>query len=166
MSLPNTALVRPAEDRDVPGIRLLAEATGLFPAVVLDDMIAGYLTRQKGDIWIVHEEPSSKSLTGFGFCEPERVADGVWNLVALAVDPSHQRRGIGVKMVAFLGKQLTEQGARLLLVETASTDEFERTSGFLKKAGFAEEARVRDYFESGVDKVIFRRKLQGASKSG
>jgi len=156
-------LVRPAEHSDIPGIIKLAEATGLFPADVLLDLISGYLTRQKDDVWIVHEETSfigRPILTGFGFCEIERAADGVWNLMALAVDPSHQRRGIGSKMVQFIESELTKQETRLILVETASADEFERTSGFLKKVGFVEEARIREYYEKGVDKVVFRRHLR------
>ena len=37
-----TASIRPAEIRDIPAIKSIADATGLFPSDMVDDMIAGY----------------------------------------------------------------------------------------------------------------------------
>ena len=160
------ASVRPAEQRDIPGIKFVAYATGMFPPDILDDMIAGYLTKKTSDIWLVHEDTSSETLTGFAFCELERGADGaVWNLVALAVDPSHQKHGIARKILAVLEGDLVGQRGRLLLVETGSTDNYEQTSSFLNKVGFHVEARIAEYYASGVDKVIFTRKIRRVSES-
>lgn len=153
--------VRPAEVKDIPAIKFVAHTSGMFPPDILDDMIAGYLSKKNADIWVVHEDPSSNSVNGFAFCEPDRTADGtVWNLVAVGVDPSHQRKGIGSKIVAFIEKKLIKQKGRLLLVETSSADDFHRTLFFLLKVGFKEEARIREYYEEGIHKVIFWRKLQ------
>jgi len=164
----STGVVRPAELRDIPTIKFVAHTSGMFPPDILDDMITGYLSKKNADIWVVHEDTSnnSSSVTGFAFCEPDRMADGaVWNLVALGVDPSQQRKGVASKIVAFIEKKLTKQKGRLLLVETSTADDFHRTSSFLTKVGFKEEARIREYYEAGIDKVIFWRKLQAETQA-
>ena len=51
-----TITIRPATARDIPAIGSLAEATDLFPADMLDDMIAGYLSEEAPDIWFVAED--------------------------------------------------------------------------------------------------------------
>ena len=45
--------------------------------------------------------------------------------------------------------------AKLLLIETSSVDSFELTRAFYRKLGFVEEARVREYYGPGDDKIIF-----------
>ncbi len=46
-----------------------------------------------------------------------------------------------------------------LSVGTAGVAEFEYVRKFYAKHGFEEEARIRDFYESGVDKVVFRKLL-------
>ena len=48
---------------------------------------------------------------------------------------------------------------RFLLVETSGLPEFEDTRRFYRTRGYGEEARIRDFYTSGEDKVIFRRAL-------
>lgn len=54
---------------------------------------------------------------------------------------------------------LSKQGANVLLVETSGEAAFERTRMFYRKNDYVEEARIRDFYEDGVDKVIFWKKL-------
>ena len=41
------------------------------------------------------------------------------------------------------------------MIETSSVDSFEPTRAFYRKLGYVEEARVREYYGPGDDKVIF-----------
>lgn len=147
-----TISIRTAEARDVGAIGRLAETTDLFPAEMLDDMIAAYLDGSKTDIWFVAEQGD---LTGFGFCEPERMADGAWNLLAIGVAPDRQGQGIGALMLDYLETALRAVNARILIVETLGTDEYQLTREFYLKNGFVEEARIRDFYERGGDKIVF-----------
>ena len=151
--------IRPVERADIPNIKIIAEAAELFPGDMLDDMIAPYFARTARDIWFVvtqEDEP-----VGFGFCEPERMTDGAWNLLAIGVSPERQGQGLGGAMMAYLENQLKDQGERVLLVETMGTLAFEATRAFYKKSGYAEEARIRDFYEAGADKVIFWKNVSG-----
>ncbi len=151
-----TISIRRAGKRDVAAIGRLAEATDLFPSEMLDDMIAGYLDGSKPDFWFVAEQGD---LLGFGFCEPERMADGAWNLLAIGVAPDRQGQGVGAAMLGHLAAELANAEARILIVETLGTDEFQPTRDFYMKNGFDEEARIRDFYEDGGDKVIFWKRV-------
>jgi ribosomal protein S18 acetylase RimI-like enzyme len=149
--------IRPAEKRDVPDIKAIADATGLFPSEMLGDMISGYFDGSKTDIWFVYvlgDHPVS-----FGFCEPERMTQGTWNLLAIGVQPDHQGTGIGAAMMAYLEGRLAEQGQRVLIVETMGTPELARARAFYRKNGYAEEARIREFYEAGADKVVYWKHL-------
>jgi len=49
--------------------------------------------------------------------------------------------------------------ARVLLVETSGTVEFTRTRSFYEHIGYTQEARIRDYYDKGDDKIVFYRAL-------
>lgn len=149
--------IRPVERHDLPHLEAIADATELFPSEMMGDMIAGYLDGSKPDIWFtafMDGEPIS-----FGFCEPERMTEGTWNLLAIGVRPDHQGNGVGGAMMAYLEKQLKERGERILLVETMGIPAFERTCAFYRKNGYTEEARIREFYEAGADKVVFWKRL-------
>ena len=145
--------IRPAGKNDVPFLEAIADATGLFPSEMLDGMIAGYFDRSTQDIWFVCEDGGQA--ISFGFCEPERMTVGTWNLLAIGVLPERQSAGVGAAMLRYLENQLRQRDARVLLVETLGTPEFARTREFYLKNGFVEEARIRDFYEAGGDKVVF-----------
>jgi ribosomal protein S18 acetylase RimI-like enzyme len=54
---------------------------------------------------------------------------------------------------------LAERGERVLLVETSGTEDFEYVRAFYRKNGYEEEARIREFYAAGVDKIIFRKML-------
>ena len=87
------------------------------------------------------------------------MTEGTWNLLAIAVLPERQGAGFGSAMIRYLEERLTEQGERILLVETMGTPEFEATRAFYGKNGFTEEARIREFYEAGADKVVFWKHL-------
>ncbi len=149
--------IRPVEKADVPHIEQIAEATELFPAAMLDDMISGYFDMSKNDIWFAYMQEGAT--ISFGFCEPERMTDGTWNLLAIGVAPEHQGLGIGSAMMRYLEDRLAAQGARILLVETMGTPELAQTRSFYRKNGYTEEARIREFYEPGADKVVFWKHL-------
>lgn len=51
------------------------------------------------------------------------------------------------------------RGERILLVETSSLPMFERMRAFNRKCGYNEEARIRDFYQAGEDKLVFRKAL-------
>ncbi len=153
----NEPKIRPARLSDIPAIESVAEDAALFPAEMLDGMIAGYLQKTTRDIWFVSEQEDR--VVGFGFCEPERMTSGTWNLLAIGILAKYRGRGIGGTMMRHLEDRLRSEGARVLIVETMGTPAFGRTRAFYQANGYTEEARIREFYEPGGDKVIFWKHL-------
>ena len=85
------------------------------------------------------------------------MTDQTWNLQLIAIRPNRQGQGRGAKLLRYVEQTLMAQGGRILLVETLSS--LERTQAFYHKCGYEEEARIRDFYATGYDKVVFRKAL-------
>lgn len=153
----NTLTTRPAEAGDVPAIRAIVAATELFPPEMLDDMIASHLGGDATEFWIVADD--GQGPLGFAYCAPEVMTEGTWNLLAIGVMPDRHGTGAGRALVTCIETMLVARSARVLLIETMGTPEFDRTRRFYQQCGYVEEARIRDYYEAGGDKIVFWKAL-------
>jgi ribosomal protein S18 acetylase RimI-like enzyme len=143
--------------QDVPDLCVVLDQTGLFPSDMLPDMLAPSLTEDAPGVWLSCKE-EGKAI-GFAYTVPEEMADGTWNMLALAVLPDLQKKGIGAALVAATEKHLAAKHQRILIVETSSTIDYAGARSFYSKCGYDEEARIRDFWAAGDDKVIFRKAI-------
>ncbi len=151
------ATVRATSPGDLPGLKALVDAVGLFPSAMLDGMIAAYLRRDFSEgFWLTLDAGGPM---GVVYCGPERMTQGTWNLYLIAVHPDLQGQGHGKALLRHVEEALTMRGERLLLVETSGLPAFAPVRAFYRKGGYDEEARIRDYYQEGEDKVVFRRAL-------
>lgn len=148
--------IAPATAEDIAALGRIAEAAGLFPADLLPGMIAPALSGAP-DIWLVGHRGGVPS--GFCFLEPERLTEGTWNMLALAVDPGAQRSGLGRAVVAAAEAALRASGGRILIVETAGTDDYAHARAFYESVGYVAQARLPDFYADGVDKVVYWKRL-------
>jgi len=144
---------------DVNELKTVLNSIDLFPAEMLDDMIADYFDNPKtSDIWfttIQDEKP-----VAIGYCVPEKLTEGTYNLYAIGVRSDLQGKGIGSTMMNYIESKLKNQGQRILIVETSGTDDFRLTRKFYEKLNYTKEAVIRDFWSEGDDKVIFWKKLK------
>ena len=80
-------------------------------------------------------------------------------MLAIAVLPSSQGLGHGGALVAHLEAVLRRRKQRILIVDTSGVDAFARTRDFYRKSGYTEEARIRDFWATGDDKIVFWKSL-------
>ena len=149
--------IRPAQRSDIPALKTVVKDAELFPPEMLDDMIAGYLEVKTRDIWFVGV--ADGHIVGFGYCEPERMTSGTWNLLAIGILARYWGRGIGGAMMRYLENRLRTGGERVLIVETMGTPAYARTRAFYTANGYAKEARIREFYEPGGDKIVFWKHL-------
>lgn len=161
-----SSAIRAASRADLPALKALIDANGLFPSSMLDEMMAAYLNNSPGcaEIWLTSETHSAGGadsvLTTIAYCGPERMTSGTWNLFLIAVLPSLHSRGLGAAMMAHVESLLAARGERVLLVETSGLPQFERTRAFYRRLGYTEEARIREFYQAGEDKVVFWKALR------
>ena len=120
-------------------------------------MVSGYLENEESsDLWFTYEKDKPVAIA---YCAPEQMTEGTWNLYLIAVHPDYQSQGIGTSVVNCIEKTLKERGERLILVETSSLPDFERTRTFYLKMGYQQEAQIREFYQAGEDKIVFRKLL-------
>lgn len=142
---------------DIPDLQIVLDQTGLFPSEMLPDMLAPALADESKGIWLTCH--FNGIAVGFCYTAPEEMADGTWNMLALAVRPDLQGRKLGTGLVKAVEEWLKKRRQRILIVDTSGTDEFASTRAFYAQNGYAEEARIRDFWAAGDDKVTFRKAL-------
>ena len=96
---------------------------------------------------------------GVAYCAPEPVADGTWNLLMLWTRHDRKGKGHGSALLNHVEKVLDERGIRLLIVETSSSPDFAGARTFYDGTGFTQEARIRNFFALGDDKIIYTKSL-------
>lgn len=157
--------IRPAATVDEQTVVRLAVDNRMFAADEVDGLVDAFragVGDAAGDHWWWVATVEDDRPAAAAYVAPEPFADRVWNLYFLAVDPGSHGSGLGSALVLHVEQTLRALGdgrARVLVVETSSTDQYARTREFYRARGFAEEARIREYYGPQDDKVVFWRSL-------
>ena len=152
-----TPTIKPTSSGDVAALQTVVDETGLFPSEMLPEMLAPSLAGETEAFWLTcHLEGEA---VGLCYTVPEELADGTWNMLALAVRPDLQGKRLGQALVQTAEAHLKEKRQRILIVDTSGTDDFALTRKFYAQNGYDEEARIRDFWADGDDKVVFRKTL-------
>jgi ribosomal protein S18 acetylase RimI-like enzyme len=151
-------MIRPTTLDDTDALLALAKAAIDFSPEELEELQASltdYFSDENGDhFWLTDDDDGPVAAA---YCAPERMTNGTWNLLFIAVHPDYQGQGRGAAMIHHVEKMLAAQGAHLLLVETLAS--FDRTRAFYRKCGYTEEAQIRDFYDIGADKIVYRKAL-------
>ena len=161
-------MIRPAKPDDMAAILSIAEAIGFQPGElkVVNQLLTDYFTdvssrdslqnNNAERFWLTNDQDNDESI-GVAYCEPERMTDQTWNLQLIAIHPDYQGQGHGGELLRYVEETLKVRGGRMLLVETLAS--FDLAQAFYRKHGYEEEARIRDFYATGEDKVVFRKVL-------
>ena len=104
-------------------------------------------------------------LVGYACYGPTPDTDRTFDLYWIAVDPTVQGTGGGTRLMTEVERRLEGLNARMLVVETSSRPEYAPTRAFYEHRGYAEAARIREFYAPGDDRVIFTKRFQGIFNS-
>ena len=150
--------VRKIIQRDLQELKSVLDSIELFPSEILEEMIADYFQNPDSPkLWFTAIEEND--VLSIGYCAPEKLTIGTYNLLAIGVLKSKQGMGIGKAMMTYLEQELKSQNQRLLIVETSGLPEFVLTRRFYENLNYKKEAVLKDFWDEGDDKVIYSKKL-------
>jgi ribosomal protein S18 acetylase RimI-like enzyme len=150
--------IRLVSKSDIDGLKKVIDSSELFPSEYLDEMISDYFNNpETQDIWFTNIDDNTP--TAVGYCVPEKLTNGTYNLLAIGVSQNAQRSGVGTEMMTYIEQQLKQKGGRILIVETSSDDAQIGARKFYNKIGYTQMAIIKDFWNEGEDKIVFWKKL-------
>ena len=88
------------------GLKKVLDSCQLFPSEYLDEMISDYFNDpETQDLWFTYLEDDQP--LAIGYCVPEKLTNGTYNLLAIGVAQEAQRRGIAREMMEYIEQKLT-----------------------------------------------------------
>ena len=148
---------------DVRAIRELVLATGLFsPAEVEIAAELALIGARQGDAsdyrFLVASAPHALvAYTCYGHIDGTRSS---FDLYWIAVDPKHQRRGFGRRLLAATEARVESSGGTRLYVETSARPDYAPTRAFYECHGYLREATLADFYAPGDAKAIYVKELR------
>ena len=156
--------IRPFAPTDAGPIRRILEQTGVFRNEELD------VAQELMDI-VIHQ-PDQKdyvmstyvdeegAVRGYYCVGPTPAAEGTYDLYWIATDPRLHGKGVGTELLRHCEEYVRTQQGRLIVVETSSLPDYDKTRCFYQRKGYREEARIRNYYARGDDLVLLTKQLQ------
>ena len=150
MAMFGTVSIRAAKRTDIPSLKqVLIDADLYAPEMLIFD--------DENGKWILAQ--LEQQVIGLAYYKRELLTAGTWNLLCLAVSPEFQRIGVGSKLVAYVENELREGKERLLIIETSNLPDQDKARKLYKKLGYELEATIRDFWNAGEDKLVYRKML-------
>jgi ribosomal protein S18 acetylase RimI-like enzyme len=87
------------------------------------------------------------------------LAEGVYDLLWIAVDPNARHKGVGAALITASEEAVRAMGGRILIAETSGTAEYEPTREFYVRMGYENEASIKDFYKPGDDLKIYTKRL-------
>jgi ribosomal protein S18 acetylase RimI-like enzyme len=160
VTTPTTAAsIRATQSADVPAIRAMTAAVGVFNAeevATVDELLAEYFSRgaeTSGYHFLSYLE--NDATLGFACYGPRALTQGVYDLFWIVTAPASGRRGIGGKLLAAVAEAVTARQGRMIVAETSGRADYVGTRAFYLRYGYRAEATIADFYAPGDDLVVF-----------
>jgi ribosomal protein S18 acetylase RimI-like enzyme len=108
--------------------------------------------------FLVAEE--GDEVVGYACYGSTPMTEGCFDLYWLVVSRTARRSGVGRELMTAVEELMRGMGARLVRVETAGLDSYAAARAFYRRVGYAEAARIRDFYWRGNDLYIFTKYLE------
>lgn len=159
--------MRPPEPRDLTELARILHETGAFLAIEIEcalDLVRIVLEQPCQTDYRALVADDSGRACGYILYGPIPLSQGAWDIYWIAVDPAIQGRGIGRALMGRAENDAKDSGARLICLETSSQKGYERTRRFYEQAGYAQEARIRDFYKPGDDRITCVKRLYSVTE--
>lgn len=155
--------IRPLADGDRERVHEILRSTGRFTqqevgwAMELVDLVLQQPGRHE---YVAHVLDEDGLVHGYVLYGTTPMAEGVFDLYWIAVDPARQGQGLGQQLLRFVENEVRRQAGRMLLIETSSKRSYAPTVRFYQRAGYGEISRIKDFYRIEDDKVVFSKSLE------
>jgi len=127
--------------------------------VVAEEVIDSYLRDPHRSGYHVFVAEADSAVVGYICYGPTPLTEGTWDIYWIAVSAEKQGRGIGGALMAHAEDKIREAQGRLIVIETSSKPEYEKTRRFHLGRGYEVIGCIPDFYAPGDDKLILQKRL-------
>ncbi len=127
---------------------------------IAEELIDAYLIEQKESGYHILVAESDGRVVGYVCYGETPMTEGTWDIYWLAVDRQMRGKGIGGALMNEAERLIRVKHGRLAVIETSGKPDYYDTISFHNKQGYAEIARIPDFYTIGDDKVIMIKRLE------
>ena len=155
-------MIRPLRPGDREPLRLLLRGTEVFTEEEIGiamELIDAVLENPSHKDYLIRVGEEDDTVRGYYCVGPTPGTAATFDLYWIAVDPAMHGKGIGKVLEAHAVATVRERGGRLIVAETSSQPKYAATRGFYLRCGYAEVARIKEYYRPGDDLVVYGKYL-------
>lgn len=147
----------------------LLERTGFFRAdeiAVAVELVDERLARGVASdyyFWFADAAGAPGAPVGYVCYGPTPCTIGSFDLYWIAVDAGAQGHGLGRVLARRAEESAAAMHGRRMYVETSGKELYAPTQAFYRRVGYAEAARLVDFYDVGDDKIIFQKNLRSGT---
>jgi len=129
-------------------------------ASVAMELIDIFLTHKGQKDYIIYiAEDERKEVVGYVCYGPTPATEGTFDLYWIAVSPVMQQQGVGKQLLSFTEQEVIHHNGRMIIIETSSQPKYKPTQDFYIRNHYKVEARIKDFYRIGDDRLIFVKRL-------
>ncbi|MEM4247835.1 MAG: GNAT family N-acetyltransferase [Candidatus Nanoarchaeia archaeon] len=156
--------IRKMLPEDKNSVMKILRDTGMFSYAeisVAEELIDIFISGKPQNDYIIYiaEDENSSEIYGYVCYGPTPATEGTFDLYWIAVSPEKQGKGIGATLLKFVEDKVKSAGGRLLIIETSSREKYRPTQNFYLKNAYIIEARIKDFYSIGDDRLIFTKRF-------
>ncbi len=160
--------IRSLRASDRAAIARIVRSTGNFTPAEIEtalELVDEALADGEASGYVIDVLEDDGRVVGYVCIGPTPLTDGTWDLYWIAVERTGQGKGYGQRLLRHAETEVRRRGGRLLLIETSSQESYGATIRFYERAGYRLEARIRNFYRPGDDKLVFARDLDDAGRT-
>jgi ribosomal protein S18 acetylase RimI-like enzyme len=150
--------IRFSEMKDIAPVLKLLEATRFFrpdEILIAEEVITDAASKGPASHYQSYVLQRNNAVIGWVCWGPVPCTLGSYDIYWLGVAPECQGQGLGKKLMDFAEQRIRDAGGRLFIVETSGRESYLPTRTFYEHLGYTPAARVKDFYASGDDKIIY-----------
>jgi ribosomal protein S18 acetylase RimI-like enzyme len=151
--------VRP---EDAAAVRELVTRTGVFSPAEVEiavELVEAVVTRGSASGYSLLFAEQAGALLGYACWGDIPGTESGFDLYWIVVSPERQGLGVGALLLDAVERQVVADGGHRLWIDTSGRDAYAPARRFYSKQGYAEAARLPDFYRDGDAKVIFVKRL-------
>ncbi|MCR4438979.1 MAG: GNAT family N-acetyltransferase [bacterium] len=162
--------IRKLGPEDRAAVYEILQQTDMFTMAEVNvamELIDTYLfNKDQKDYLVYAAVAEGGQVVGYVCFGPTPATEGTFDLYWIAVAPAMQNKGVGKQLLQFVEEYVKSQSGRLIIIDTSSQKKYLPTQQFYLRNNYTVEARIKDFYRPGDDRLIFAKRLNATPEGG